>query len=72
MSSNTMFPASLCTRVASFTHWLLMTVDCMPPSIGRLAPVMKEDASEARNIMALDTSSDCPILPSGVAAAQLA
>ncbi len=49
-----------------------ITVDSLPPSIGTIAPVMKDEASDARNTMALDTSSGCPILPSGWEVAQLA
>lgn len=36
---------------------------CLPPSTGRLAPVMNDASSDARNAIVLATSSGCPGLP---------
>ena len=48
------------------------TAQKRPPHIGKMAPVVKDAASEARNKMARDTSSTVPTRPSGVAEAHLA
>ena len=48
------------------------TVQRRPPSTGKMAPVVKDAASEARNKMALDTSSTVPTRPRGCAAPFLA
>ena len=57
--------------VASFIRSLLKNVQALtgysavqPPSTTRLEPVIKADASEARNTTAPITSSTCPIRPS--------
>ena len=46
------------------------TVQKRPPHTGKMAPVVKDAASEARNKMALDTSSTVPTRPRGCASAQ--
>ena len=48
------------------------TVQKRPPSMGKIAPVVKDAASEARNKMARDTSSTVPIRPRGCTSAQAA
>lgn len=38
-------------------------IACLPPSTGRVAPVMKEESSDAKNAILLATSSGFPGLP---------
>lgn len=37
---------------------------CLPPSMGRETPVMKDAASDAKKAMAFATSIGCPLRPS--------